>query len=74
VARSYSVISEETSYRIKWLWNIFMTGAGITASVDQSGYSIYRRCKFEGTDPWNSVIAGSLSGNSVNMAIPCFLK
>lgn len=54
---------------IQGIWNVSLAGTGITAAVSQSGDSIYGRCKFEGAEPWNGVIAGSLSGNSVNIAI-----
>ncbi len=54
---------------VQGIWNVSLAGTGITAAVNQSGDSIYGRCKFEGAEPWNGVIAGSLSGNSVNIAI-----
>jgi hypothetical protein len=54
---------------VQGMWNISLAETGITAAMNQSGDSIYGRCKFEGAEPWNGVIAGSLSGNSVNMAI-----
>jgi hypothetical protein len=54
---------------VQGIWNISLSGTGITAAVNQSGDFIFGRCKFEGAEPWNGVIAGSLSGNSVNMAI-----
>ena len=54
---------------VQGIWNISMAGTGITAAVNQSGNSIFGRCKFEGAEPWNGVIAGSLSGNSVDIAI-----
>jgi hypothetical protein len=36
--------------------------------VNQSGDSISGRCNFEGYDPWNSVVAGSIGGIKVNVA------
>jgi hypothetical protein len=54
---------------VQGIWNISLAGTGITAAVNQSGDSIYGMCKFEGAKPWNGVIAGLLSGNSVNIAI-----
>jgi hypothetical protein len=54
---------------VQGIWNVSLAGTGITVAVSQSGDSIFGRCKFEGAEPWNGVIAGSLSGNSVNMAI-----
>jgi hypothetical protein len=54
---------------VQGIWNVSLAGTGITVAVDQSGDSIYGRCKFEGAEPWNGVFAGLLSGNSVNIAI-----
>ena len=54
---------------VQGIWNVSLAGTGITVAVNQSGDSIYGRCKFEGAEPWNGVIAGSLSGNSANIAI-----
>jgi hypothetical protein len=54
---------------IQGIWNVSLAGTGITAAVSQSGNSIYGSCKFEGAEPWNGVVAGLLSGNSVNIAI-----
>jgi hypothetical protein len=54
---------------IQGIWNVSMAGTGITVAVSQSGNSIYGSCKFEGAEPWNGVVAGLLSGNSVNIAI-----
>jgi hypothetical protein len=58
-----------TQLNIEGIWNVSLAGTGITAAVSQSGDPIYGRCKFEGAEPWNGVIAGLLSRNSVNMAI-----
>jgi hypothetical protein len=54
---------------IQGIWNISLVGTGITAAVNQSSNSIYGWCKFEGAEPWNGVVAGSLSGHSVSLAI-----
>lgn len=54
---------------VQGIWNVSLAGTGITAALSQSGNSIYGMCKFEGAEPWNGVIAGSLSGNSAHIAI-----
>jgi hypothetical protein len=54
---------------VQGIWNVSLAGTGITMAMSQSGDSIFGMCKFEGSEPWNGVVAGSLSGNSVNMAI-----
>jgi hypothetical protein len=54
---------------VQGIWNVSLDGTGITVALNQSGDSIFGRCKFEGAKPWNGAIAGSLSGNTVNIAI-----
>jgi hypothetical protein len=54
---------------VQGIWSVSLAGTGITVALNQSGDSIYGRCKFEGAEPWNGVIAGSIFGNSVNIAI-----
>lgn len=54
---------------IQGIWNISLAGTGITAALNRSSSSIYGSCKFEGAEPWNGVVAGSLSGHSVSLAI-----
>ena len=51
------------------IWNVSLAGVGITIALNQSGDSIYGMCKFEGLKPWNGVIAGSVDGNAVNIAM-----
>lgn len=51
------------------IWNVSLAGIGITMALNQSGDSIFGRCKFEGAEPWNGVLVGSLSGKAVNIAM-----
>ena len=54
---------------VQGIWNVSLAGTGITVALNQSGDSIFGRCKFEGGDPWNGLVAGSLSGKMVNIAV-----
>jgi hypothetical protein len=54
---------------VEGIWNVSLAGIGITMALNQSGDSIYGRCKFEGAEPWNGILVGSLSGKAVNIAI-----
>jgi hypothetical protein len=38
-------------------------------ALNQSGESIFGRAKFEGDNPWNGAVAGSLAGNSVHLSL-----
>jgi hypothetical protein len=51
------------------MWNVSLGGIGITMALNQSGDSIFGLCKYEGAEPWNGVLAGSLSGKVVNIAM-----
>lgn len=51
------------------IWNVSLSGIGITMALKQSGDSIFGMCKFEGAEPWNGVLAGSLSGKAANIAM-----
>ncbi len=46
-----------------------MAGTDLTMALNQSGDSIFGRCKFRGVNPWNGLVAGSLSGKMVNIAV-----
>jgi hypothetical protein len=54
---------------VKGLWNVSLAGIQITMALNQSEDSLFGRAKFEGDHPWNGVIAGSISGNQVYMAL-----
>ncbi len=63
--------SAQTSefFHIQGIWNVSLAGIGITMALNQSGDSIFGLCKFEGAEPWNGALVGSLSGNAVNIAM-----
>jgi hypothetical protein len=54
---------------IEGIWKVNLTDIEITLALNQSGDSIAGRCKFEGDEPWNGVVAGSISGTATNMAL-----
>jgi hypothetical protein len=54
---------------VQGIWRVSMAGTDLTMALNQSGDSIFGRCKFEGADPWNGLVAGSLSGKMVNIAV-----
>lgn len=54
---------------IQGIWKVSLAGADITMAVNQSGDSLFGQCKFEGDTPWNGVVAGSVSGRAVNIAM-----
>ena len=54
---------------VQGIWRVSMAGTDVTMALNQSGDSIFGRCKFEGAEPWNGLVVGSLSGKMVNIAV-----
>lgn len=54
---------------LQGIWTISLAGTEITMSLNQSGDSVFGQCKFEGEEPWNGVVAGSVSGRAVHIAM-----
>jgi hypothetical protein len=51
------------------IWNVSMDGFQITMALKQSGNFIIGQAKFEGDNPWNGVVAGSLSSNVAHLSL-----
>jgi hypothetical protein len=69
VAAQSEVVSAEESQSLQGIWKVSLAGGEITLAVNQSGDSLFGQAKFEGDEPWNGVIAGSLSGRAVHIAM-----
>lgn len=69
VAAQSEVVSAEESQSLQGIWKVSLAGSEITLAVNQSGDSLFGQAKFEGDEPWNGVIAGSLSGRAVHIAM-----
>ena len=54
---------------ISGIWTISLAGTDVTLAINQSGDMLSGSCKFEGDTPWNGVLAGSVSGTAVNIAL-----
>jgi hypothetical protein len=54
---------------VEGVWKLALANTEITLGLNQSGNFISGRCKFEGDAPWNGVVAGSISGTMINMAL-----
>lgn len=54
---------------VEGIWDVSLAGTEITMAVNRSGDSIFGRCKFEGAEPWNGVVAGSISGKMATIAL-----
>jgi hypothetical protein len=51
------------------IWNVSIAGSYITMALKQEGNFIIGQAKLEGDNPWNGVVAGSLSSNVVHLSM-----
>ncbi len=63
------VLSANETPDIQGIWKFSLAGMELTFAINQSGDSIFGRAKYEGEEPWNGVIAGSLSGQADQIAL-----
>jgi len=69
-ASSTSTSSASTSSAsVQGMWRITLGDRDIVAALNQSGESVFGQAKFEGDDPWNGAVAGSLSGNAISLSL-----
>ena len=54
---------------VEGIWNVSMDGFHITMALKQSGDFIIGQAKFEGDNPWNGVVAGSISSNVAYLSL-----
>jgi hypothetical protein len=58
-----------SSASVQGIWKISLGEKDIVAAFNQSGESIFGLAKFEGDNPWNGAVAGSLSGNAISISL-----
>ena len=51
------------------IWKATLGEKEIIMAVNQSAQSVFGLAKFEGDNPWNAAIAGSLSANAVSFSL-----
>lgn len=54
---------------VQGIWRVSLGENVITSAFNQSGESIFGLAKFEGDNPWNGAVAGSLSGNAISLSL-----
>lgn len=69
VAASPETTESTEPLSVQGIWTVSLGGNEITMAVNQSGDSLFGQAKFEGAEPWNGAIAGSLSGRAVHIAL-----
>jgi hypothetical protein len=58
-----------TSAGVQGIWKATLGEKEIIMAVNQSDQSLFGRAKFEGENPWNGALAGSLSANAVSISL-----
>ena len=66
---STSTSDASSSASVQGIWKISLGEKDIVAAINQSGESIFGLAKFEGDNPWNGAVAGSLSGNAISVSL-----
>lgn len=64
-----AVVVPEGPADVQGIWKVSLAGTEITMALNQSGDSLFGLAKFEGTEPWNGAVAGSISGRTVHLAM-----
>ena len=58
-----------TGVSVQGIWKATLGEMEIVMAMNQSGESIFGLAKFEGEDPWNAALAGSLSQDAVSLSM-----
>ena len=62
-------VTPTTSASAQGIWKATLGEKEIVLAVNQSDLSLYGLAKFEGDNPWNGALAGSLSANAVSFSL-----
>jgi hypothetical protein len=57
------------SSNVQGIWRASLGEKEIVMAVNQSAQSVFGLAKFEGDNPWNAALAGSLSTNAVSFSL-----
>jgi len=62
-------LSQAVTANVQGIWRFSLAGTEVTVALNQSEGTISGQAKFEGSDPWNGVVAGSVSGRMIYIAM-----
>jgi hypothetical protein len=69
VTSDVSTVSSSGGSDLQGIWRFNLAETEVTVAISQSGDTIYGYCKFEGDNPCNGVVSGSVSGKAVHIAL-----
>jgi hypothetical protein len=64
--------SSIASAGVQGIWKASLGEKEIIIAVSQSAQSLFGLAKFEGDNPWNGAVAGSVSANEVSLSLAAF--
>jgi len=59
----------KTPLIVQGIWKVSLADIDVIMALNQSGESLFGLAKFEGDNPWNGAVAGSLSGNEIYLSL-----
>jgi len=57
---------------VQGIWKAFLGEEEIVIAVNQSAQSLFGLAKYEGVNPWNGAVAGSISASAVSFSLAAF--
>ncbi len=65
-----NVTAEAAPLSLQYIWSLSLSsGEQITMALNQSGSELFGSAKYEGAEPWNGVVVGTVNGSSVDLVM-----
>lgn len=65
-----NVTAEAAPLSLQYIWSLSLSsGEQITMALNQSGSELFGSAKYEGAEPWNGVVVGSVNDSSVDLVL-----
>ncbi|MCX8206700.1 MAG: hypothetical protein N3G75_02575 [Methanothrix sp.] len=65
-----NVTAEVAPLSLQYIWSVSLSsGEQITMALNQSGSELFGSAKYEGAEPWNGVVVGTVNGTSVDLVL-----
>ncbi|ABK15005.1 MAG: hypothetical protein H5T42_02920 [Methanothrix sp.] len=69
-----NVTAEAAPLSLQYIWSLSLSsGEQITMALNQSGSELFGSAKYEGAEPWNGVVVGSVSDSSVDLVLTALM-
>lgn len=69
-----NVTAEVAPLSLQYIWSLSLSsGEQITMALNQSGSELLGSAKYEGAEPWNGVVVGSVNDSSVDLVLTALM-